>query len=280
MINYAILTTMAGAEGSKGENNEVRRAVDMLREAANLIDCSLQSGRNQGTTRVENSPTLSASTSVLNESCVETMAPTMTTTSTTRGEAVLRNFRNLFAGYGPRESSSTCSRNQRPIQPPTKRAKRQSFFIPKETWTHEFFCLAETNQCRIPSRQDKFVLQSAGLGRKKLVFGSKDTAKSVQEKLEKAYPKLSQGGGFEILRSGASVKELVVIRPPSLTGYAVPFLRNESGLGQALAYIRPVQENLDISNLDLESQVFTVLPVNLIIKIYKKQFGTFSETII
>ncbi len=82
MINYAILTTMAGAEGSKGENNEVRRAVDMLREAANLIDCSLQSGRNQGTTRVENSPTLSASTSVLNESCVETMAPTMTTTST------------------------------------------------------------------------------------------------------------------------------------------------------------------------------------------------------
>ena len=65
--------------------------------------------------------------------------------------------------------------------------------------THEFFCLAETDTDRIPNRQEKFILQSPGLGRKKLVFGSKDTAKLVQEKLENAFPKLSHGGGFEIL---------------------------------------------------------------------------------
>ena len=35
--------------------------------------------------------------------------------------------------------------------------------------------------------------------------------KLVQETLEKPYPKVSQGGGFEILRSGATVKELVVL---------------------------------------------------------------------
>ena len=252
MLSRKQINNMAGAQGPQGrevEKTEVQRAVDMLREAANLIDSSLQSGRNRGTTRVETRPLL------VETSNQNAVSPTNVTS--TRGDAALQNFRNLFAGYGPRESSSMCSRNQRAFPPPAKRAKSQSFFIPKETWTHEFFCLAETNTDRIPSRQQKFVLQSAGLGRTKLVFGSKDTAKLVQEKLEKAYTKLSQGGGFEILRSGATVKELVVIRPPSLSGYNVPFLRNESGLGQALAYIRPVQKNLNITELDLESQVST-----------------------
>lgn len=251
---------MAAAEGGGGARNEVRRAVDMLREAANLIDSSLQTSRNRGTTTVENTALSMPVTSVQIQNAsqlVETTEPTQPTmtASTSRGEAALRNFRNLFAGYGPRESNSMCSRSQRSSQPPSKRAKRQSFFIPKDTWTHEFFCLAETNADRIPSRQEKLILQSAGLGRKKLVFGSKDTAKLVQKKLEEAYPKLCQGGGFEILRSGATVKDLVFIRPPPLTGYAVPFLRNESGLGQALAYVRPVQRNLDISELDLGSKV-------------------------
>ena len=242
---------MAGGQGRQGrevEQTEVQRAVDMLREAANLIDSSLQSGRNRGTTRAENRPLL-AETSNQNA-----LSPTNATS--TRGDAALQNFRNLFAGYVPRESSSICSRNQRAFPPPAKPAKSQSFFIPKESWTHEFFY---QHTDRIPSRQQKFVLQSAGLGRKKLVFGSTDTTKLVQEKLEKAYPKLSQGGGFEILRSGATVKELVVVRPPSLSGYNVPFLQNESGLGQALAYIRPVQKNLNITELDLESQVSTPL---------------------
>ena len=95
------------------------------------------------------------------------------TTTSTRGEAVLRNFRSLFAGYGLQEHPPLRSRNQRVSQPPAKRSKRQSFFIPKETWTHEFFCLAETDTDRIPNCQETFILQSAGLGRKKLVFGSK-----------------------------------------------------------------------------------------------------------
>ena len=57
----------------------------MLRDAANLIESFLQSGRNQGTARVENRPTLLAETSTQN-------AVSPTTVTSTPGDAVLQNF--------------------------------------------------------------------------------------------------------------------------------------------------------------------------------------------
>lgn len=97
-------------------------------------------------------------------------------------------------------------------------------------------------------------LQLAGLGRKKIVFGSKDNAVKVKEKLEQAYPKLDKGGRFEILRSGdsTSVCGLCVLKPSAATGYSVNFLKNESGLGQALAYIPPLERSLHTSPVDIE----------------------------
>ncbi|CAH3045959.1 unnamed protein product, partial [Porites lobata] len=69
-----------------------------------------------------------------------------------------------------------------------------------------------------------------------------DSALQVKTKLEEEFPKLKNRGGFEILRSGFSPgKSLVLLRPPASAGYSVKFLRDESGLGQALAYIRPLQ---------------------------------------
>ena len=46
-------------------------------------------------------------------------------------------------------------------------------------------------------------------------------------------------------RGGAQVNDLMVIQPPR-SGYSVPFLRDTAGLGQAIAFIRPVQINLDM----------------------------------
>ena len=65
----------------------------------------------------------------------------------------------------------------------------------------------------------------AGLGRKKIVFGSKDNAVKVQDKLEQAYPKLAKGGAFEILRSRVSTSMcgLCVLKPSVATGYCVNF---------------------------------------------------------
>ncbi|CAH3150960.1 unnamed protein product, partial [Porites evermanni] len=130
--------------------------------------------------------------------------------SSTRGE-VVKNFRNLFASY------SAASPSQSSHPPPAKRQK--SFYVPKETWTHEFFCLADCARVDSPSRKEKLELQFAGLGRKKIVFGSKDS----------------------------TLQSLVLLRPPASVGNSVEFLRDESGLGQALAYIRPLQRSLDVS---------------------------------
>ena len=61
--------------------------------------------------------------------------------------------------------------------------------------------------------------------------------------LEESYPKLKESGGFEILRRGPSPSELTLIPPPP-SGYTVKFLRDSAGLGQAIAFVRPLQCNL------------------------------------
>ena len=86
----------------------------------------------------------------------------------------------------------------------------------------------------------KLTLLAAGLGRKKLTFGNRDDAPTFKRKMEDAYPKLKEGSGFELLRSGARPGELLLIKPPP-SSYTVPFLRDGAGLGQALIYIRPIQ---------------------------------------
>ena len=98
------------------------------------------------------------------------------------------------------------------------------------------------------SRSEKLELQLASLSRKKIVFGANDNAVKVKAKLEQAYPKLEKEGGFEILRSGVStsVCGLCVLKTPAASGYSVHFLRNESGLGQALAYLHPLQRVHDM----------------------------------
>ena len=77
-----------------------------------------------------------------------------------------------------------------------------------------------------------------------MVFKKTDGAVALIDKIEAVYPKLKEAGGFELLRSGPiSNKDLMVITPPA-SGYTVPFLNKLSGLGQALAYIRPIQKSL------------------------------------
>ena len=99
-----------------------------------------------------------------------------------------------------------------------------------------------------PHLQNAFTkpLQNPGLGQKKVVFSSKGSFVDAKEKLESVYPKLKDAGGFELLRMGSPNAKLFLINPPA-GGYSVPFLRDTVGLGQALAYIWPLQMYLDTS---------------------------------
>ena len=83
-------------------------------------------------------------------------------------DRTLPNFRSLFSRYsvrGTAASSPVTSLGQ--LQPrassaPRPKGKRTGgpFFV-KETWTHDFVCLANHQQ---PSRTENFQLQETGLG--------------------------------------------------------------------------------------------------------------------
>ena len=128
------------------------------------------------------------------------------------------------------------------------------------------FCLTYKGQIAVPCRSFKIQLQQPGLGRKKICFNSKVNATEVKTKLEESCPKLNAGGGFEILRRGQSPSELSIIPPPN-SGYTVNFLRDCAGLGQAIAYIRPVQCNLNQDPIEAvleDCQVCTILQVKTV----------------
>ena len=71
-------------------------------------------------------------------------------------------------------------------------------------------------------------------------------SRTFKEKRESVYPKLKDAGGFELLRMGSPNAKLFLINPPA-GGYSVPVLWDTVGLAQALAYIRPLQMDLDTS---------------------------------
>lgn len=154
--------------------------------------------------------------------------------------ACCRILGHFFAGYRSTSppASSFTNRSQTKSFPPGKRSRSsgQGYYKVRETWTRDFLCLADKDLQVAPTKGDKLALLAAGLGRKKVTFGNKYGALIFKGKLE--------DGGFELLRSVARPGEL----PPS-AGYTVPFQRDGAGLGQALIYVRPIQQNLDMSEL-------------------------------
>ena len=80
----------------------------------------------------------------------------------------------------------------------------------------------------------------------------------------RAYPKLSSGGGFELLRScDGNIKELAVIPPPS-GGYTVSYLK--SIMAQAKVYIRPLQRNLSLEVVYCDEVCYNcIVGVNLLV---------------
>ena len=96
-----------------------------------------------------------------------------TTCTDNRAERITSNLRTLFGSYddGPGSSRRPApqSRNQFSA-PPRKKGKytyAPTYFKPRETWTHEFLCLSYSQQDVVPSKDMKWKLQAAGLGKKK-----------------------------------------------------------------------------------------------------------------
>lgn len=73
-----------------------------------------------------------------------------------------------------------------------------------------------------------------------------------------AFPKLKDGGGFELLRCMPSTRDLEEI--PSPACLSPRLLR--SRIGTARIYIRPIQVDLDIEAVDFKDNTKTMVRTN------------------
>jgi hypothetical protein len=128
-------------------------------------------------------------------------------------------------------------------------------FIAKETWTHDFCLLSSPAAKKTPTVVEIDQLRKAGLGKRKIVFPSKDADHNgLVKHLEASYPKLKSGGGFELLKgigggSGARNLESLPLGP---NGYSIRYIRETLCIGQAVLYIKPLQVKLDMTPEDVD----------------------------
>ena len=177
----------------------------------------------------------------------------LATPSSSWEDRAVQNFRNLFGGLPSKTTQQSAGGRQKPGNLGAKKCfnpKTGAYFWKRETWTHRFVCLSQRDQIVTPTRDEKEALRVAGLGEKKIVLNKELCASDVISELIKAYPKLSECSGFELLRSGNRLWDLILITPPP-GGYSVPFLKN-CGIGQSIIYIRPIQTNLELDPVTVE----------------------------
>lgn len=137
--------------------------------------------------------------------------------------------------------------------PQCKRMKQQKDKIHSSSWTHLFVCLSEKDQTTIPTTAaEKERLICAGLGEKKVVFDDIDcSAGEFRETLFTAFPKLKEGGGYQLCKCKRNSRELETLSSVSLTS---PRALQSCG-GKSRSYIRPLQKDLDISRVITTEEV-------------------------
>jgi hypothetical protein len=89
-------------------------------------------------------------------------------------------------------------------------------------WVHDFVCLSRTSDNKAPSSLEVGELLRAGLGRKQLSFPDDGDSSEVHSEIMAAFPKLKEGGGYELLPlndAGGQRRELLIQSPSE--GYTV-----------------------------------------------------------
>ena len=73
----------------------------------------------------------------------------------------------------------------------------------------------------------------------------------LTNKLLEVFPKLTEGGGFELLKiAGSTRTRTLALLPCPNTGYTTAYLKDPSTMvGQALVYIRPLQRDLTLESV-------------------------------
>ena len=111
-------------------------------------------------------------------------------------------------------------------------------------WSVKMYCLSDTNAVKVPcTPSTREVLIEAGLGPKTFSVPLSATGEEFRGIILSAFPKLKNGGGFDLLRCIANSKDLEVIS--SSVAQSAKLLK--AAVGNGRVYIRPIQKNLDLS---------------------------------
>lgn len=134
------------------------------------------------------------------------------------------------------------------------------------SWTHKFVCLSSTHADRVPtSRLERLVLEEAGLGEKTITVP--DITCSYEEfhhLLLAIYPKLDEGGGYELLRCRPQSRDLLLIGPR--VSRSPKLLKRRVGNGKV--YIRPIQRDLSLEEVAFEEVDGVCSSSNVLLIIY------------
>ena len=145
------------------------------------------------------------------------------------------------------------------------REERSSLFSkkggsPTGPWKHKFVCLSDTEAERVPtSHAEKLILEEAGLWERVVSVQDLDcSTEACRSVILSAYPKLQDGGGFELLRCLPNSRELVVIGPKIANNPRL--LKRRVGNGRV--YIRPIQRSLSLEEESGEVEVVSMFHKN------------------
>ena len=128
--------------------------------------------------------------------------------------------------------------------------KKKDSFSGGKRWQHAFVCLALVGQYIPPDTADRVRLVQAGLGEKRVRCELESSAEELHETLMCTFPRLRSGGGYEFLKlEEASRRQLAVVPPPP--GGYIPLYVKAIFL-QAKVFIRPLQNDLDLTPLTVE----------------------------
>lgn len=95
-----------------------------------------------------------------------------------------------------------------------------------------------------PSPMEKAELINAGLGPRKLSLFESGVSWEFHEEIMSAFPKLSEGGGCELMRTQPNNNRELCVIPPKSGGYTVEYLKNI--VSQAKFFIWPIQKDLSL----------------------------------
>ena len=174
----------------------------------------------------------------------------------------------IFVQSGFEEAYSRAASTLRDIRQHEVRSEQGALFRKRKnmqsttpvSWTHKFICLDKTDSDRVPTTQSaKMVLEEAGLGEKLIEVPDVDCGPDeFNDVVLGAYPKLKEGGGYEMLRCKPASRDLLLIGPRIAS--TPKLLKRRVGSGKV--YLRPLQRDL---SLDIEEDGDDVKGVSILL---------------